>query len=95
MEYSNTLSNAKSVIDRAVRKCPYSPQLFQHKIRMTLLLSNAGRIVLDPEEVLKIVTDEALGLGFITSPEAAIDLSLTVVDVVRKLIAITGRAIKR
>mmetsp|Transcript_52416 Transcript_52416/g.126869 ORF Transcript_52416/g.126869 Transcript_52416/m.126869 type:complete len:1087 (+) Transcript_52416:116-3376(+) len=88
LKHSNALSKAKSVIDRAVRNCPYSPQIFQHKIRLTLLLANAGRIVLDPEEIMKIVTVEALGLGFITSPEAAIDLSLTVVDVVRKRILI-------
>jgi hypothetical protein len=85
-ELTSALSKAKSVVDRAVRNCPYSVQLFQHKIRIMLIQANAGQIVLDPEEVMKVVTDEALGSQFITSPDAALDLSLTVLDVVRKRI---------
>jgi RNA recognition motif-containing protein len=87
-QLSTLLSKAKSVADRAVRNCPYSVSLFQFKIRIMMMQANAGQIVLDPEEVMKIVTEEALGAQFITSPQATIDLSLTVVNVVRKRILV-------
>lgn len=84
---NDLLRAAKGVVDRAVRNCPYSVPLFQQKLQLALLQANAGLVILDPEELLnKVVVEEALGMKFITSPEATAQLYMTVIQIVRRRI---------
>jgi hypothetical protein len=79
----NMISRLKSVVDRSVRNCPYSLQLFQHKIRLLFLMASRGKSVMDPDEVMKIVK-EALDAKFIVSKEACLELHMTAIHVLRR-----------
>lgn len=88
------LNDAATVVDRAIRNCPYSTELVKVKLKILLGRVNAGMMVLDPEDLLiKLIIQQALGNGFIEAalgenihPTAAVELFRALSDVVRKRI---------
>jgi hypothetical protein len=76
----------RSVVDRAVRNCPYSLPLFQQKLRVHLLLADLKLSIFDPDEIMTTVQEEALGAKFITSPEACLQLHMTAIQCMRRRI---------
>ena len=83
--YDTFSSRLKSVVDRAVRNCPYSLPLFQQKLKLHLVMANMGKAVMDPDDLTKTV-QEALDGKFITSPEACLELHMTAIQIVRRRI---------
>eukprot|EP00980_Cylindrotheca_fusiformis_P001505 scaffold346_cov116-Cylindrotheca_fusiformis.AAC.19 len=81
----NMIPRLKSVVDRAVRNCPYSLSLFQQKIRHIFLMASSGKSVMDPDELMKIVK-EALDAKFITAKESCLDLHMTAIQVMRQYV---------
>lgn len=73
----------KNVVDRAVRNCPYSLLLFQHKLKLLLLMVSRSKSVMDPDDVVNIVK-EALGAKFIVAKEALLELHMTAIQVLRQ-----------
>ena len=80
---TSAFSRLKSVVDRAVRNCPYSLALFQQKLYLHGLLADHGVAILDPDELQKVV-EEAIGSRFITSKEACLELYMTAMRVIRR-----------
>jgi RNA recognition motif-containing protein len=85
------LTKASSVVDRAIRNCPYSIELVKAKLKLVLAMANAKMLYLDPEELLtKLIVKETLENGFIiqlegesNNPSTAIELFRSLLDVVR------------
>jgi RNA recognition motif-containing protein len=86
-------SRLQTVVNRAVRNCPYSPALFQQKLNTVLLLADAGKSVFDPDELMNVV-QEAMDSKFITAPSASLDLHMTAIKIVRRrLLSLLSTAI--
>ena len=78
-------SKLQNVLDRAIRNCPYSYQLVQQKLKSKLLLADSGLIILDPDELVKVI-QETLAQKFITSPASCLELYMTAIEVIRRRI---------
>jgi hypothetical protein len=76
----------RSVVDRAVRNCPYNLPLFQQKLQVHLLLADLKLPIFDPDEIMTTVQEEALCAKFITSPEACLQLHMTAIQCMRRRI---------
>lgn len=85
---SKYLPLAKSVMDRAVRNCPYSVALVQQRLKITMQHANAGFANVDPTEDLfqTTVLEQTLGMHFITQPQQIAEIFLTTTQVVRRRI---------
>ena len=77
----------QSAITRAIRNCPYSLPLFQQRMDGYLVLANAGKIVMDPDSLMKIV-QTALDAKFLTTPAACLQLYLSAIQVMRRRILV-------
>ncbi|KAL3911913.1 MAG: hypothetical protein SGILL_007094 [Bacillariaceae sp.] len=85
--YAALLETSKKVADRAVRNCPYSVALVRERLDIMLLLADAGKATLDPEELYKTtILQETIGNGFITTEGQILELFLTTTQVVRRRI---------
>lgn len=91
----------KTLTTRAARNCPFSLKLVQQQLDVALLLSNnnhdqgdasAGDHVMDPEELLTIVT-KALDAKFLPAPAQTYDLFATAIRVIqRRILSILATA---
>ncbi|KAG7372885.1 RNA recognition motif containing protein [Nitzschia inconspicua] len=78
---------AKSVIDRAVRNCPYSVALVQQRLQILLQLANTGLATFDPEDLFRTtIMEETVPAQFITRPQDITEIFLTMTQIIRRRI---------
>jgi hypothetical protein len=78
-------SSLRSVLNRAVRNCPYSLALVQQKLNVALLLAERGSGVLDPDKLMDTV-QEALDTKFLPGPTPFLELYMTAIMTVKRRI---------
>jgi RNA recognition motif-containing protein len=75
----------QSVVNRAVRNCPFSLALVQHKLNVALLLAERGAVILDPDTLMETVR-EALDTKFLPGPTLFLELYMTAIMTVKSRI---------
>lgn len=85
----------QSVLQRAVRNCPYSIALVQEQLKSVLVLADHNCVVVDPDQLLDTV-QKALDTKFFVTPTACMELHMTAVCVVkRRILALLSSCEKR
>lgn len=79
------LVQLQNLASRAVKNCPYSTQLFVFNMQIVLETVRAGNHVLEPDDLMKIVT-QAVNGGFLPSPEAHLEVYLSACQVLQRWI---------
>lgn len=79
------LNLSKGVVARAVRNCPYSVKLFSLKMAVVQEEVQAGVKVLEPDDLMGIVT-ESIDLNFFPSPKNYAEIYLNACSVVKRRI---------
>jgi hypothetical protein len=89
---SRHASLLKNACARSVRNCPYSARLFGTKMKSLAILAQVGASVFDPDEIMAVAT-EAVNGGFMTSPEAQLEVHLNALrHVQRRIMALSCTA---
>lgn len=82
----------RSACARSVRNCPYSARLFDMKMNSFAILAQVGAAVFDPDQ-LSAVAEEAIGGGFIATPEGQLEVHLNAIrHVNRRILALSCTA---
>eukprot|EP00554_Chaetoceros_debilis_P012371 CAMPEP_0194118592 /NCGR_PEP_ID=MMETSP0150-20130528/36205_1 /TAXON_ID=122233 /ORGANISM="Chaetoceros debilis, Strain MM31A-1" /LENGTH=923 /DNA_ID=CAMNT_0038810029 /DNA_START=54 /DNA_END=2822 /DNA_ORIENTATION=+ len=79
------LVKLKSVASRAVNNCPYSVNLFTKKLQAVMEEVEAGRKVLEPDDLMNIVT-EAIEAGFLPDKNSELKMYLAACRIVKQRI---------
>jgi len=79
---AKTLIQLQNVAARAVKNCPYSIQLVSVKMQGVIEEVQAGRKVLEPDDLMKIVS-EATHCGFLPNQTAHLDIYLAACRIVK------------
>lgn len=87
LTYSNPalIGRLQSVMNRSIRNCPYSLQLYLQKLNLPSSLAERGLAILDPDD-LQTIVKEALEPKFLTAKESCLSLQMEVVRIVRRRI---------
>lgn len=80
---AETLIQLQNVSARAVKNCPYSVPLFSVKMQGVMEEVQAGRKVLEPDDLMKIVNEATSG-GFLPNQEAHLDIYLAACRLVKR-----------
>ena len=85
LEIAQALDLAKSVVQRGVRNCPYSVDLFSLKMKILQNEVKLGRAILDPEQLTSIVNDAIEG-QFLPTGESHLDVYFSAFSIMKQLI---------
>jgi hypothetical protein len=67
------LVQLQNVASRAVKNCPYSSRLFGYNMQIVLEMARAGKHVLEPDDLMKVVI-QAINGGFLPTMEAHLEV---------------------
>lgn len=67
------LVQLQNVVSRAVKNCPYSSRLFGYNMQIVLEMARAGKHVLEPDDLMKVVM-QAVNGGFLPTMEAHLEV---------------------